>query len=383
VTSKILIADDDAITRLLLKGVLQNLGYEVCEAPSGQAAWEHLLLPDAARLVILDWVMPGMSGPELCRRIKARAHGKQPYIILLTSKTERRDVVEGLDSGADDFIPKPCDHDVLRARIAVGLRIVNLQDQVWEANGRLEQRIRERTREVEQLLRQTEDLLHHLSHDLKTPLTPLLSVLPLLIETEPEPKRRDMLALAAENARAVHVLAAKALAYCETVSAAPALGSEEVDLRMLVDAALADCRRTHLIGERVLRNEVPADCRARAAPGQLHRVLANLLDNAVKFTNGKGTIVVGAAASDSGVRVGIVDDGIGLSPVQLERVFEPFYKGDPSRHDRSAVGLGLSIAKALVERLGGHIRAESAGPGQGAAFYFTLPDSAQSKESFP
>ena len=372
---RILIAEDDVTTRLMLSGILNELGFAVCEAANGHEAWEHFAGAEAAPLAIIDWVMPGMSGPELCRKVKARARKEPPYIIMLTSKSERQDVVHGLDSGADDFMVKPCDIDELRARIAVGSRIVNLQHELCEANERLEQRVERRTREVEHMLHRMQDLLHHLSHDLKTPLTPLLSMLPILLETEGDSERREMLELALNGARGVHTLVSRVLELCRAEAAAPALSPLGVDLGQLVNAALAQFRAAHSLMDRILCNEVPVGCSVRADPLLVREVLGHLLGNAVQFTAPDGLITIRAAALNGAIRVAVADDGIGLDEHDLAHVFEPFFKSDPSRHDRGAVGLGLAISRTLVERQGGLVGAESAGSQRGATFWFTLPSS--------
>jgi len=135
---KVLIAEDDVTSRLLLKRVLENWGYEVTVTKDGVEAWEALQLPDAPRLAILDWMMPRMDGVDVCRRARARATLQPPYIILLTALGDKESVVKGLDAGADDYVGKPYDADELRARLQVGRRLVDLNDQLLEAQHALE-----------------------------------------------------------------------------------------------------------------------------------------------------------------------------------------------------------------------------------------------------
>jgi sigma-B regulation protein RsbU (phosphoserine phosphatase) len=124
---RILLAEDDAVSRRLLEWTLQSWGYDVVLAVDGQEAWVALAAPDPPPLAILDWMMPGLDGVEVCRRVRGRPGSTPPYIILLTARTRREDLVEGLEAGADDFITKPFDRDELRARIRVGVRMVTLQ----------------------------------------------------------------------------------------------------------------------------------------------------------------------------------------------------------------------------------------------------------------
>ncbi len=124
---RILIADDDPVSREILEATLRQWGYTVAVCRDGVEAWRLLQNEPRPELAILDWMMPGMDGPEICR--KARATGRTPptYLILLTSRGGRGDVVEGLEAGADDYITKPFDRGELRARLGVGVRLVELQ----------------------------------------------------------------------------------------------------------------------------------------------------------------------------------------------------------------------------------------------------------------
>ena len=134
---KILIVEDDSTSRLILRSVLKKCGYEVVEAVDGEEAWDVLRGPDAPRLVIVDWIMPGMDGLELVRRVRSMAvcpdvtggePGGRPYMIMLTSRDKKDDVIVGLDAGADDYLTKPFDPGELRARVAVGQRMVEMED---------------------------------------------------------------------------------------------------------------------------------------------------------------------------------------------------------------------------------------------------------------
>lgn len=129
---RILIAEDNLTERTVLAGVLKNWGHEVRTVDNGLSAWEILQQPDAARLVILDWMMPGMDGLEVIKRVRALPSQQPPYIILLTSKDEKNDVFSGLESGANDFIRKPFDRNELYARVRVGQRSIELQTSLYE-----------------------------------------------------------------------------------------------------------------------------------------------------------------------------------------------------------------------------------------------------------
>jgi DNA-binding response OmpR family regulator len=124
---KILIAEDDLTSRAVLSGVLKMHGYEVIETSNGREAWLALQQPEAPRLVLLDWMMPEMDGPEVLRQVRALQTDRPPYIIMLTAKCEKPHVIAGLDAGANDYLVKPFDAGELLARVEVGQRVVEMQ----------------------------------------------------------------------------------------------------------------------------------------------------------------------------------------------------------------------------------------------------------------
>ena len=130
---KILIADDDAIMRALLENILRGWGYEVVSAPDGDSAWQILKEADSPRIALIDWMMPGITGPEICRRVRRRNSQSYRYIMLVSAREDRADVICGFESGADDYITKPVHPDELQARLRVGLRVIGLEDKLVAA----------------------------------------------------------------------------------------------------------------------------------------------------------------------------------------------------------------------------------------------------------
>jgi diguanylate cyclase (GGDEF)-like protein len=128
----ILVAEDDLTARTILVGVLKKWGYDPVAVKDGQAAWDALQQPDSPRLLILDWMMPEMDGLEVIRRARAQFIEQPPYIILLTSKDEKGDIIFGLETGANDYVRKPFIHEELYARIRVGQRTIELQTRLFE-----------------------------------------------------------------------------------------------------------------------------------------------------------------------------------------------------------------------------------------------------------
>jgi CheY-like chemotaxis protein len=124
---RVLIAEDDPVARRILEVTLAKCDYDVEVTTTGWEAWKALRKGAGPELVVLDWMMPGMDGVEICRRVRGSARAKSTYIILLTARTDRHDLITGLDAGADDYVVKPFDADELRARLRVGARVLDLQ----------------------------------------------------------------------------------------------------------------------------------------------------------------------------------------------------------------------------------------------------------------
>jgi diguanylate cyclase (GGDEF)-like protein len=134
---KILIAEDDLLSSLILRKTLERMGHEVISVVDGADAMQRVSQGDI-RLVISDWMMPRMDGLEFCRRIRTRADGSYIYVILVTAKQQRKDRIEGLEAGADDFLVKPLDRGELMARVSVALRILSMQEELENRTRALE-----------------------------------------------------------------------------------------------------------------------------------------------------------------------------------------------------------------------------------------------------
>jgi sigma-B regulation protein RsbU (phosphoserine phosphatase) len=143
----ILIAEDDLVSRRTLEAMLRKWGHQVVMTADGLSAWEVLSQEGAPRLAILDWMMPGLDGLGICRRVRQTPGKEGTYIILLTARNDKQDIVAGLESGADDYIAKPFDREELRARVNVGLRVMGLQESLAE-----------RVRELGQALKRVKQL---------------------------------------------------------------------------------------------------------------------------------------------------------------------------------------------------------------------------------
>ncbi len=243
----------------------------------------------------------------------------------------------------------------------------------------LDGEVSERTEELSRLLRRKNEFINQLAHDLGTPLTPLVSLLPIVERRVDDPELKEMLSTAVDSVDYMRRLIESTLQLARTNEAGASFRIEDAELRAEVGKILAGLKHTlDEVGVTAVNN-VPAELAARMDRLRFHEVIDNLVTNAAKFMDAGGIVTVGASARGGEVEVSVADTGIGMTPEQLSHVFEEFYKADASRRDRASAGLGLSICKRIIEKLGGRIWAESPGPGCGTAMHFTLPPAAQTQ----
>ena len=172
----ILVADDDHTGRFLLNSALRELGHSVTESTNGCEAWEAWKR-HRHQLIISDWMMPGMDGLELCRRIRADETCQLNYIILITAREGNANYSEAMNSGVDDFISKPFDRHRFIARVRAAMRILGLNRSLQLANIDLERRVEERTAELHKALQTKSEFLSRASHELRTPMNHILVLL--------------------------------------------------------------------------------------------------------------------------------------------------------------------------------------------------------------
>lgn len=360
----ILIADDDPISNKLLADSLRRWGHDVTALRDGNDAWEALQQETAPRLAILDWMMPGLSGVEVCRKLRALNRLYYTYIILLTSKAEKDDIVEGLKAGADDYLTKPFNPRELEVRIGVGARVLNLESELQNA--------------LEHLKTSERNLTHFVSamtHDLRTPLVAEQRALELILAGEGDrlsTRGQRLLKGLSSNNQDLLKLVNQLLESFHASEVKITLHKEPVSLKPLVDECFQVVDTLAHRKQLTLLNQIPdALATVQADPEQLKRILNNLISNAIAHLPDGGTIRIAAQSDDGHVEIRVQDNGPGIPPELLPHLFERYHSGaGVSRKIGS--GLGLSICKTLVELHEGTIWVEST-QGEGASFCFTLP----------
>ena len=210
-----LIADDDDVTRLLLKTVLTNLGHSVHEVKNGREAWDAWQGGEFP-LIITDWMMPDFDGLEFCRRVRAEPRADYTYIVLLTALSGRSNYLEAMTAGADDFITKPFEKDAFTARVRVAERILGLHAKLRAANIGLERRVDERTAELATAIQAKGEFLSRASHELRTPMNHILGFAQLLELDAVEPGQKESVGQILASGRHLLTLIDRILAVSES-----------------------------------------------------------------------------------------------------------------------------------------------------------------------
>lgn len=371
--TRILLAEDDSITRLRVESYLRKWGFEPVSVADGQAAWDALNSDNAPRLAILDWQMPKMTGIDVCKLVRAADWPHYTYLLMLTAREQISDRVEGFSAGADDYVAKPFKLPELQARLRPALRVLELHDQLRNLNAHLEDKVLQRTQQIQELLEQKDRFIHQLGHDLRTPLTPLVSLLPKVLESQTDPQVRKMLKISTDSARHIKGLVEKTLHLAKLNSTQFLPHITDVNLWGIAESALDVLRCAEPPSPHRLINRIDKDHQIAADPILLRELLDNLISNAAKFTPPDGAISVAASQDNQWVNISISDTGIGMTEEQISLAFDEFYKADESRHDLKSSGLGLSICRRIVAMIQGQIAIESAGMDHGTTIRVKLP----------
>ena len=253
------------------------------------------------------------------------------------------------------------------------------REQLSILNENLEQRVKERTEEIETLIKQKDEFIDQLGHDLKNPLTPLVTLLPIITKREQDTRQKELLNTCINNVNYMKDLVIKIIQLARLSSNTTTMKIEPVNLAETIDRLIASKKQLLQRSSIKIISSITDTLTVEADRLALQELLDNLLSNAVKFTPKGGTVTVDSRRYKGTVTVAVTDTGIGMTEEQATRVFDEFYKADQARHELDSSGLGLSICKRIVEKLGGTIWAESEGLDKGSTFYFTLKHSKKTR----
>lgn len=247
------------------------------------------------------------------------------------------------------------------------------QYQLKEINQTLDEKVHTRSRDIEDLLKQKDEFITQIGHDLKTPLTPLLAILPVLRKKEQDPRRIEYLDMAIRNANHAYEILISIIKIARlNKSYLPSTGTI-ILIHQMVEEIIINFEYEILKKRITVDNLIPSDLQMKISPIDFDSIFNQLLDNAIKYSYRGGIITIDGELIEKAITIRIKDTGIGLVPMQKNQIFEKFYKGDPSRHDGKSFGLGLSIAQKIVERNGGTIKVESQGKDLGTTFILSFP----------
>lgn len=391
------IAEDEPTSRRMLEFALFRWGYHVAAANDGLEAFDILSKPDAPKLAILDWTMPGMNGHEVCKRLRQISVSEPTYIILLTAKGDKKFVVEGLEAGADDFIVKPYHPDELHARLRVGEKIVNLQKVLASTN----QELARYASEMEDLAQaKAKQLIHSdkmatlgvlaagVAHEINNPVAfisgnmqilesywPTLESTLASLDPAAHPKVPELLREIPKINQSVMSgvnRIKKIVGNLKRYSRKEKGETSSININSCVEQSLEICQNRLKYSVSIVKSLAPGLPAIMGDAQQVEQVLVNLLVNAadaIENHKGSGTISITTMASEGNVVILVQDDGPGFTPAVASALFEPFFT---TKSAGKGTGLGLSISKGIIEEHGGTIKAGNRAGG-GAEFIITFP----------
>jgi len=371
--ASILVVDDDQRNVRLVESILRTHGYTVLQAYDGDEALQ-IVQERPPDLLLLDVMMPKMSGFEVCRTLRARPETQLLPIIMVTALNALEDKVQGLELGADDFLTKPINRSELIAKVRSILRVKALQDEVEHQRRALEAA----NRELLTIQRFKESMSQMVVHDLKNPLAGIMGNIQLIQMQGmqlPPGRLGELLQRSFDSARQMARMIQNILEVAKLEEQKMPLRREAVSLAEVIGEQTAELMslsaRDGVRMETQVADGLPPVDADRALLG---RILANLLSNAFKHTPAGGRIVIEASAQGGEVQFSVRDTGEGIPEELLPYIFEKFVAGEKDDRRRPSYdsGLGLTFCRLAIECHGGRIGVKSRA-GEGTVVTVTLP----------
>jgi signal transduction histidine kinase len=375
VKQTILIVDDESINIKLVKAYLLKEGYHFISASDGEEALAVVnnTIPD---LILLDVMMPGIDGFEVCRRLKSRKRFQKVPIIMVTALTETEHKVKAMEVGADDFISKPLARVELLIRVKSLLRIKSYHDDLQRSYHEISQ-INDRLKELEKV---KEGLIHMVIHDLNNFFMAISGNLELMsIENEQNPaKMKRYISNCLNSSCEIEGMIRGLLDIHKMEEGKLVLEKKEINLESLVKKTLAPLEQIAKKNKINLTfSNGSRETLISVDPGLIKRVMANLLSNALRHTprGGKIGVEINPDPKNGSIWLSVNNTGKGLPPEYHEAIFEKFEQVNLKEKGvcRGTAGLGLSFCKMAVEAHQGKIWVESQGKGKGCTFKVALP----------
>ena len=352
----ILLVDDTPRNLQVLGNILKKQAYHLAVATNGPEALDRVreVKPD---LILLDIMMPGLSGYEVCALLQADPAFKDIPVIFLTAKTETEDIVKGFETGAVDYITKPFNGTELLARVKTHLALKQTRDELKSA------------------LAAKDRFFSIIAHDLRSPFNTIVSFLKLVDQNADTYSREVIHDLTSElraKADATLSLLENLLKWAQSQTGM-AFQPEHVDLTVLLKETIAVMQSSAAAKSLDLGLDCPDNLNLEGDRNMLATVIRNLISNAIKFTAEGGRVRVVAKAVGGDIEIEVSDTGVGMGEKALEKIFRLDIKmtTEGTAHERGS-GLGLILCKEFVEKHGGRIWAASE-KGQGSRFTVRLP----------
>ncbi|MBC7604150.1 MAG: response regulator [Ramlibacter sp.] len=335
-------------------------------------------------IVLLDVLMPGMDGHEVCRRLKADLLTRDIPVIFVTARHDPDDEALGLELGAVDFIAKPINATVVRARVRTQIGLQRATAQIRELNDTLEQRITERTSALELATQQADaanraksDFLSNMSHEIRTPMNSVIGMAYRALRCDPQPPVLDCLRKIHDAGEHLLGIINDILDFSKVEAGKMTLDVADFSLADVFSRVEALTAPAAEVKHLALDFHIDASFapRMRGDARRIGQVLLNYVGNAIKFTS-SGRVEIAARyegrdGDERLVRFEVTDHGIGLTTEQVAALFRPFTQADTSTtRVYGGTGLGLAICKQLAQLMGGDVGVRSE-PGQGSTFWFT------------
>ncbi len=357
---RILIAEDDILSRTILRRAVEKLGHECLVAADGLEAWELFQNTEEVDVVISDWMMPGIDGLEFCRRLREEKRDEYTYFIFLTSLEDKAHLLEGLSVGADDYLTKPLDRDELQARLVAASRVTSLH-----------RKLTEQSRRLSELTVLKADFTAMVVHELDSPLAAIRAFTEVLAtgELDAAKQAETISTIQAEiDALSALVVDVRDAATVERDDFAVQLRAVSLDVLLADAVAFAKTLPDgHPFTAKIAPNE-----QVWADTGRISQVLRNLLSNAAKYSPAGAPIELRARSEEDRVRIEVADYGQGVHPDDVARIFEKFGRGrDQSGQKVDGVGLGLYLSRRILQAHGSELMLNST-PGAGCVFGFEL-----------
>ncbi|MDR1246889.1 MAG: response regulator [Clostridiales Family XIII bacterium] len=358
---RILVVDDEPVNIQVLNNLLTMRDYSVTAAYNGIEALDLFDRGEEFDLVLLDVMMPKMSGYEVCRHLRERYSLFDLPIVMLTAKNRVQDIVLGFQSGANDYIQKPFDKDELLARARTLLELKGAMSAAMAAN------------------RAKSLFLANMSHEIRTPLSAVIGLADLLLKTPMDDRQKEYTERMRRASSTLLGIINDILDFSEVDAGNITLKYISFNIKNLFDDIAAFFRERNIASNIELRFELGTDIPDDLVgdPQHLLRIFINLVDNAFKFTE-KGSITVRAAVSERAqnsvtLRFAVEDTGIGMSETQMSEIFTAFNQADNSATRKyGGAGIGLTVTQRMTELMGGEISV-SGEEGKGTTFTFTCP----------